>query len=399
MLSVQSHITRLLVRTTHALILHAGSTTVMSILAQTYHIPQLKRLLKKLSKECVTCQKAYARTSQQMMGELPAARTRPDRPFSITGIDFAGPFTYKEGNKRKPTRMKGYICVYVCFVTKAVFQDLVSDLSTDAFLASLRRFSALYGVPAELHTDNGSNFVGANSELQRLYYLLCSDEAQQTLHHWASAKNITWYFSPSRAPHFGGLWESVVKAMKTTLKKVVHKQILRNDELLTLLYEAAAVLNSRPLSTLDSRPEVGISPLTPGHFLTRGPPAALPSETNVPSHSNYSNRWLFMQRLTTDLWNCWRMEYLTILQRRNKWKQPSKNLQTGDIVLLKDSDTFQRSWPMGRVLRVYTGSDGLVRAVDVKIKGKAFRRPIHKLVRLLGEDDTTSPRGEDVQAN
>ena len=156
--------------------------------------------------------------------------------------------------------MKGYICVYVCFVTKAVFLDLVSDLSTDAFLASNRRFSDLYGVPAELHTNNGTNFVGANSELQILYNLLCSDDAQQTLHHWASAKNITWYFSPSRAQHFGGLWESVVKAMKTTLKKVVGEQILRNDELFTLLYEAAAVLNSRPLSTLDSMPEDGISP-------------------------------------------------------------------------------------------------------------------------------------------
>ena len=77
--------------------------------------------------------------------------------------------------------MKGDICVYVCFVTKAVFLDLVSNLLTDAFLASLGCFSALYGVPAELHTDNGSNFVGANSELQRLYNLLCSDEAQQTL--------------------------------------------------------------------------------------------------------------------------------------------------------------------------------------------------------------------------
>ena len=224
-------------RTTHV---HAGSTTVMSILSQTYHIPQLKQLLKKLSRECVTCQKAYARTSQQMMGELPAAGTRPARPFSITGINFAGPFTCKEGNKRKPTRMKGCICVYVCLVTKAVFLDLVSDLSTDASLASLRHFSSLYKVPTELHTDN---VVGANSELQRLYNVLWSDEAQQTLHHWASAKSITWYFSPNRAPHIGGLWESVFKAMKTTLK-VVGKQILRNDELFILLYEAAAVLKS-----------------------------------------------------------------------------------------------------------------------------------------------------------
>ena len=93
--------------------------------------------------------------------------------------------------------MKGHICVYVYFVTKAVFLDLVSDLLTDVFLVSLRHFSALYGVPAELHTDNGSNFAGANSELRRLYNLLCSDDE--------SAENITWYFSPSWAPHFGGL--------------------------------------------------------------------------------------------------------------------------------------------------------------------------------------------------
>ena len=63
-------------------------------------------------------------------------------------------------------------------------------------------------------------------------------------------------------------------------------------------------------------------------------------------------------------------------------------------MLLKDSDTSQRTWPVGRVLRVYIGSDGLVRAVDVKIKGKAFRRPVHKLVRLLGEDDATSSQGK-----
>ena len=160
------------------------------------------------------------------MGELPAARVKPARPFSITGIDLAGPFTYKEGNQRKPTLMKGYVCVYVCFATKAVFIDLVADLSTDAFMASLRRFSAIYGSPSEIHSDNGSNFVGANSELKRLSQLLQSNKTQEILHNWSSNKGISWLFSPSRAPHFGDLWESAFKAMKMILKKVVGKQIL-----------------------------------------------------------------------------------------------------------------------------------------------------------------------------
>ena len=71
----------------------------------------------------------------------------------------------------------------------------------------------------------------------------------------------------------------------------------------------------------------------------------------------------------------------------------------GDIVLLKDEDLFKHSWPMGRVSKIYPGPDNKVRAVDLFIAGKTFRRPVHKLVRLLGEDkDASSPRGEDVQA-
>ena len=63
-------------------------------------------------------------------------------------------------------------------------------------------------------------------------------------------------------------------------------------------------------------------------------------------------------------------------------------------MLLKDSDTFQRTWPMGRVSAVFKGSDGLVRVADVTIGCKTYRHPIHKLVMILGEDDVTSPRGE-----
>ena len=67
--------------------------------------------------------------------------------------------------------------------------------------------------------------------------------------------------------------------------------------------------------------------------------------------------------------------------------------------MTKDQELFQRSWPMGRVSKTYPGPDNKVRAVDLFIAGKTFRRPVHKLVRLLGDDkDASSPRGEDVQA-
>ena len=70
----------------------------------------------------------------------------------------------------------------------------------------------------------------------------------------------------------------------------------------------------------------------------------------------------------------------------------------GDIIILKDIDLFLRSWPMGHIIEVYPGSNGLERSVDVLVKGKIFRRPITKLVRLLRKENlpSSSPRGEYV---
>ena len=398
-LDVKSHITQLLVRHTHRVLLHAGPSTVMSTLAETYHIPRLKRLLRKISRACTTCQKAYARTAKQLMGELPAVRTRPARPFSVVGVDFAGPLMTKRGNPRKPTLIKTYVCVFICFVSRAVHFEVVADLSTPAFLAALTRFTARRGVPSEVFSDNGTNFVGAQAELQRIKALLDSQDTQEAVTHWASQKDIHWHFSPAKAPHFGGLWEAAVKSMKRILRKTIGDRSLALDELLTVVTEAEAIVNSRPLAPIDSPADDGISPLTPGHFLVGGPLAALPTQPDTASKISTLRRWNLVQRLNSDLWKCWRAEYLLLLQRKTKWKRAGRPLQLGDIVLVKDDDTFRGSWPMGRITRLYPGSDGHTRVVDVLLRGKTYRRPVHKLVKVLGEEEETpSPRGEDVQA-
>ena len=212
---------------------------LLTIVNPTYHIEGLKQTMRKISKSCVVCQKVYARTSKQSIRELPEARTRPARPFSIIGVDFAGPVWLKEGNIRKPLKKKCYLAVFICFVTRAVHLEIVMELTSKAFLATLNRFIARRGIPAEVFSDNGSNFIGAPAELKNMYQL-AQDRSSAALIQWSSTKSIKWHFSHGRAQHFGGLWEAAVHSMKTLPHKTIGKQVLRWDELLIVLTSVEA---------------------------------------------------------------------------------------------------------------------------------------------------------------
>ena len=62
--------------------------------------------------------------------------------FDKLGVDYAGPIIVKSGPIRRPVIMKIYMCVFVSFSVKAVHLEVVSELTTAAFIACLCRFIA-----------------------------------------------------------------------------------------------------------------------------------------------------------------------------------------------------------------------------------------------------------------
>jgi hypothetical protein len=102
------------------------------------------------------------------MGDLPSARVQPYRPFLTTGVDYAGPILLRLGTTRSKIITQGYIAIFVCFVTKAVHIEVVTSLTTEAFLAALRRFIARRGKPKTIFSDNGTNFQGASNQLHEV---------------------------------------------------------------------------------------------------------------------------------------------------------------------------------------------------------------------------------------
>jgi len=109
-----------------------------------------------------------ATTATQLMGQLPEVRVKPSKPFTNTGVDYSGPFYVKQGGKRRKTLVKCYVALFVCLSTKAIHLELVSEWSTEAYIASLRRFIARRGSCNNIYSGNGRNFVGAEKELKKI---------------------------------------------------------------------------------------------------------------------------------------------------------------------------------------------------------------------------------------
>ncbi|XP_065082630.1 uncharacterized protein LOC135705008 [Ochlerotatus camptorhynchus] len=288
------------------------------------------------------------------MGNLPVSRVVPSPPFAVTGVDYAEPFWTKQGTRR-PTLVKSYVAVYVCMATKAVHLEGVSDLSTDAFMASFRRFIARRGMVQEIHSDNASSF-------------------------------IEWNFIPPDAPEFGGLWEAAVKSAKTHLKRVVGNTTLTFEELCTILSEIEAVLNSRPLFAISNDPADPLV-ITPAHYLT-GRPLIAPAEPSLENvKASRLTRSQNLQLMREQFWRAWSRDYLNTLQPRKKNRQENPNIREDMIVLLHDRNQPPLNWKLGRIVAVYPGTDGLVRAVDVFVNGTTDRRPINKVSILPIEDN------------
>ena len=196
----------------HVSLGHCGPSLILSATGNRVHIVGARRLARAVYRSCITCRRATARTQQQLMGQLPTSRLSPNPPFSTCGVDYAGPFTLKKGHTRKPCLIKCYMAVFICFTTKAVHLEAVTDATTKTFVECLKRFISHRGCPNDIYSDNGGNFVGARGELREFYKLLEQDDTRSSITNYLLEHRVQWQASPERAPHFGGLWEAAVKS-------------------------------------------------------------------------------------------------------------------------------------------------------------------------------------------
>ena len=214
----------------------------------------LLRLVKKIiewEKECAACKRRKAKNAEQIMAPLPSSRLKlPLRSFIRTAVDYGGPFLTKQG-RGKP-RQKRYLCLFTCLASRAVHLEVAYGLDTDSFMRAFCRMSNRCGLPEEMISDNGTNFVGAKEELDKLAkQIIHNDKLKENLVN----KGVKWTFNPPGAPHFGGVFETMIKAAKRAILAILGNAEITDEELLTAFTEVGYLLNSRPLTYQSANPE------------------------------------------------------------------------------------------------------------------------------------------------
>ncbi|XP_037294022.1 uncharacterized protein LOC119188469 [Manduca sexta] len=235
------------------------------------------------------------------------------------------------------------------------------------------------GVPTIITSDNA------------LYFKLISEIVTKP---YCIQNQIQWRFIPELAPWFGGFYERLVGLVKHCMKRSLQKHLLKDTQLMTVMKEMEAILNTRPLTTVDTEIE---HVLTPADFLTAGRCITL-----VGSQEN-----LLLEGTATkvDLVKSWRKarivleefkemfanQYLPSLRERywNSPKEPrilSKELpKVGQIVQLKENKN-REDWKVGKIVSLIRGSDGQCRIAKVKVGNSIFTRSITHLYPLEIEE-------------
>ena len=272
---------------------------------------------------------------------------------------------------------------------------MMYDMSTQQFLLGFRRFIARHGKPKKVISDNAAQFKLASDTIYSLWGKILTEDDVIS---YATNQNIHWDFNVELAPWMGGFYERLVGMVKRSLRKALGKACLTSEQLLTLLKEAEAVVNSRPLTYVGDDIHSFMT-LTPAHFLSLNPKIGSPShEQDNSVDSDYNPQITSAERLVVmwkrglkhidSFWKIWKEDYLLSLRERSQRSLKGPRTQSpfsanvGDVILIKD-DLPRGSWRMGRIMDLVTSRDGQIRSAKVLLPSKKIiGRPLNLLYPL-----------------
>ena len=221
----------LIIKDAHERVLHAGVAETLVQIREKFWILKGKQSVKSVLNKCIICKKFNVRPGKQVIAPIPADRINESPPFSVCGLDYAGPLYIKGSDN------KYYILLFTCAVTRAIHLELVNNMTTQEFLLAFRRFISRRGLCSVIYSDNAKTFKRAEIELKELWNVINHNEVKK----FYADHGISWKYIVERAAWWGGFYERMVRSVKISLRKNLGRSSLAHSELETFLVEVEAI--------------------------------------------------------------------------------------------------------------------------------------------------------------
>ena len=416
---------------------HPGPEQTLAMLRSNFWIVNTRREVRRILQKC-SCYRLRAKHFNQLMAPLPDYRLDASVPqaFLFSALDMFGPIEVrnnpppKDLPKEKPQGMrkkkrmasaqakrnlkslarqqeeeeqdqpfKVWGLIFCCLKTRGVHIEYVRSMDTMHFINALKRFIARRGYVKFLYMDNALNFHKAEAELKRLYQSLDWKRIEKFF--IEIPQPIQFEYVTPLASWKAGVHEIMVKLIKTALRGILKaRKNVTLEEFRTVLIEAEAVVNSRPLTMQSTGSLEDPLPLTPFHLIAGRSMQTIPDFYGKDGPDPLVAQWNSRTKMMREFWDRWFKEYCLSLHPRAKWTTPGREPKVGEVVLVRGESKNRYHWPLARIIDVDKGIDGLTRTVTLRTFEKNKRhvkmRGVQHIFRLEGDVDQL---GKDAHAS
>ena len=364
----------------HKSVMHNGPGQTLAHLRHKFWLINGMSVVASIIRKCLSCIRYDSKAKQQQMAPLPEERIMFNNPFSIVGVDFAGPLFVADDDDKTKT-IKGWICLFTCGTTRGVHLEFVKNLTTESFLLTLENMMSRRGLAKVVISDNAKTFKKASKEIESIWNHVDSKLIQEKTHQ----KGIEWKFITEKAPWMGGFYERLNRSIKSAFRKNIGRNVLSESTFINVLLKIEQSLNSRPLSVIKGNADEPI-PISPAQLMMNRNLNSIPKIKVDENSSSIIKQLKFRQTLYEQFINRWQSEYLCELSIRQKWLKDEALLPyaKGDVVLIKKDNSSRIYWPLARVTELVKGRDGLIRSAFVTLNGRKLKRPINQIYPLEG---------------
>ena len=367
-----------LIQYEHEKLVHASINQTFHHLRSKFHVIGGRQVVNNKLKKCFACQRLEKRPSPQKMGELPRERLQYIRPFRTTCADLTGDYRVKIPGSR--ASHKRYVLLCACMTTRAVWLFSLRDLTTGVLINALTKLANMFPGVETVHSDCGSNFMGAKRENE----IATAEWNEAQVNEALVVQGITWTQSPPHAHFFGGVYERLIGSTKKHLRHLFTRDTTDLEVFEVTLSRVSAILNGRPLTYASNNID-DFRCLSPNNFLY--PHVITPAWATIAppipaSGDNLRGTWRDVRRLSNEFEKLWYSDYLPTLRPYAKWRTSVPDLTIGQLVLLPDKNLPRHHWRMARVDKILSEGSHVRRVIVKTADKRSYERHVNSLIPL-----------------